>query len=296
MNKKLSKTMIRIMGLFCVLVVVGMMTGCSVQNWTETDYFAPNWTPSGKIICSKAERKYHKDAITFGDQSAQLDEGHSYIVEMNADGSGEYTLFETDGTPTLIQKSTSENYVAYIYKDGHVLNVRTSSGPVVSNIDVGDTIYSFDWSPDESKLAINRTASLPIRVYDRNGDLHKEISAGGQCSWKYNNKLVFKTDAYSPRKLAFRDIGQLGDVVIDITSFSNPQYLLNGNKVYLFRDQDIVLYDVNSGVSSNINISTQGYRAPFTSPDGSKIVAEQLDAVRGFWLIDVSSNVRTQLR
>jgi len=288
--------MIRILGLFCVLMVVGMMTGCSVQNWTETSYQAPNWTPSGKIVMAKIESKYHKDAIGFGDQLEHLDESHAYIVEMNSDGSGEHHLFETVDGATIIQVSPSENYFAYTYKNDSILNVRTNQGSRVSEINAGGVIYSFDWSPGGSKIAVNRTASLPILIYNRAGDLYKEISAGGQCSWKYNNKLVFKTDAFSPRKLAFRDIEQLNDDVIDITSFSNPQYILNGNEVYLFRDQDIVLYDVNSGVSSNIIISTQGYSSPFISPDGSKIVASEVNDNSKLWLIDVSSNIRTKLR
>ena len=287
--------MIRILGLFCVLMVVGMLFGCSVQNWTETSYQAPNWTPSGKIVAAKIESKYHKDAIGFGDQLEHLDESHAYIVEMNSDGSGEHNLFETADGATIIQVSPSENYFAYTYKNDSILNVRTNQGSRVSEINAGGVIYSFDWSPDESKLVL-QSGSTAIKVYARAGDLYKTLSNGAYPSWKLNNKIIFKSEQFSPNRLAFRDIDQLSDEVIDITSFSYPQYILNGTKAYLFRSQEIISYDIVSGISLNINVSTQGYSSPFVSSDGSKIVATDINDSNAFWLIDVSSNTKSKLR
>ena len=286
--------MIRILGLFCVLMVVGMMTGCSVQNWTETSYQAPNWTPSGKIVALKMERKYHEDPISFGDQKEVLDRGSAHIVEMNADGSNESELFEPAENVSMIQVSTSENYIACA-DGGSGLHIYTRGGSKVSNIDVGDTIYAFDWSPDESKLVL-QAGSQPIKVYFKEGNFYKVLSNGAYPSWKMNNKIIFKSEQYSPNRLAFRDIELLSDGVVNITGFSYPQYILSGTKAYLFRSQEIVLFDINSEKTSNINVGIQGYSSPFVSPDGSKIVVTDINDSSAIWLIDVSSNVRTRLR
>ena len=291
MNKKLSKTMIRIMGLFCVLVVVGMMTGCSVQNWTTTKYQAPNWTPSGKIVMAKQENKYHKDPITIGDQLEQLDESKSYIVEMNADGSGEHTLFQTEGFTPMIQVSTSENYVAYIV-DGLV--IRTKNGDLVSNIKPGSTIYSFDWSPDESKVVVE--ADTPLKLYTREGNFIKNLSNGSQVSWKYNDAIALLNWDQRPPRLATRNIIDNSDFIVNTSIIGYPHYLKNIMNMYIFVDHSLSVYNLSTGVTNNLNVDLSGLSDEFIAPDGSKVVATEINNTNAIWLIDVSSNIKLKLR
>ncbi|PZM78961.1 MAG: hypothetical protein DKM50_09605, partial [Candidatus Margulisiibacteriota bacterium] len=189
MNKQLSKTMIRILGLFCVLMVVGMMTGCSKpEGDKEYQYKFPAWTPDGKIVAVRRTIVTYPDGGGFGGGGyGGYEEYH--LVKFNDDGSGEQTIKEVGSDAGYISVSTSSNYIGYAVNN--YINIIDWGGNKVDNVTTNVPYYSyFDWSPDESKIVFNNLTGLAVMRLS-NHQILKQFDKGEFPSWKNPNGIAF---------------------------------------------------------------------------------------------------------
>jgi len=273
MNKQLSVTMIRIMGLFCVLVVVGMMTGCSKpEGDKEYQYKFPAWTPDGKIVAVRRTIVTYPDGGGFGGGGyGGYEEYH--LVKFNDDGSGEQTIKEVGYDAGYISVSTSSNYIGYAVNN--YIKVIDWSGNQVDSIPTGvdGDAQHFDWSPDERKVVYYDNNVITVENLDSST---KNVIAGLSTypSWKYSNQIVFRNTP--ERYLAISD--EAGNIItknITLSGRYDIQFLPNDpNKVVYFdNENNIYYYNLNTEQISVIDIGlANAHRIITIKFDGQKIV------------------------
>ncbi|HCT85669.1 MAG TPA: hypothetical protein DF296_10785 [Candidatus Margulisbacteria bacterium] len=276
MNKKLSKTMIRIMGLFCVLVVVGMMFGCSKpEGDKEYQYKFPAWTPDGKIVAVRRTIVTYPDGGGFGGGGyGGYEEYH--LVKFNDDGSGEQTIKEVGSDSGYISVSTSGNYIGYAVNN--YIDVIDWSGNQVNQIQTGvdgDAEY-FDWSPSENKIVLERNNnSSIISVYDIPSQTFVDYQIGDNPSWKFNQNIVYQS--YDGSNFLMNYIDMVNGLVVTSNINMNdkhyPQFLPNQDRVILFSRAGIHYnYDFNNNLTVTTNDQLTDFWRVGINFSGSKII------------------------
>jgi len=238
--------MIRILGLFCVLMVVGMMTGCSAPiKETSYEYKFPAWTHDGKILAIK------RTIVTWRSGGGYDGTNEYDLVVFNDDGSNERKITTVPSDAGFISCSTSGNYIGYAVDN--YIRVIDWAGNVSFNISTGRDSVSqrFDWSPNEKSIVYHNIA--PLYVYNTVSATSIYIANNSAyASWKYNNNFVF--EKYPMLVFSDKD-GNITSTNFNIDNYIYPQYVNDQNKVTFFDNKGkIFFYDINTTLLTSANI------------------------------------------
>lgn len=272
--------------MFAMLVNGGCGGGIQVINY----YYYPNWTPDGKIICSK-EYAEHKD-LGFG--KWQQIKTEYYLTVMDEDGSNESNIKQINET-AKISYSPLGNYIAYT--EGDYIKIINPDGTDVGSIDAGATVDSIAWSSDEAKVVYGITTSTTSEIYivDRDGDNKEFLSVGQDVAWKYGSEIFFEhkigiyyyLGSISPNRSNFADY-QLNSVYSPAISPANP-VLIYGKKSGNYQ----VLNKSNMELTTLFENFT-GY-LPKISPDELKVTYGKVND-SGMWVINIDGINLKQIR
>lgn len=270
-----------------VVLLAGLLalTGCSPVEKSRTTYWYPNWTPDGKIVSSK-EVEYYKSGAPFsGDTTTKVEDS---VVEMSSDGSNERTI--CNGVfGWILQVSPSKNYLAASIA-GSMWVVDYNTGQKLTWKNFGGDIFSFDWSPDETKLAISGpNVSDNIEIYDRNLNLVKTLIPGGELAWKFNSRIAF----HGNEGITLYDI--TNDTVATTNISVNPDtYDITGRYLY-----DIgggaYRFDTQSMTGTQQSIYSNDLTRKHFSPIGDKACGS-LQADGGICVLNIDGTGKVKIR
>ncbi|MDX2430851.1 MAG: S9 family peptidase [Bacteroides sp.] len=230
--------------------------------------------------------------------SIEQNKGNRELFVMNSDGSGKIQLTEStqseynaiwhpDGEKIVYLSSVSGEVQAW------VMNADGSGKQKISEVEEG--ISGLVFSPAGDKLLYTKDVQIDPTTQDLNPDL--PLSDGLVINdLMYRHWDTWEDGAYSHIFVADFEDGKFsgGKDIMPGEAFDSPMmpfggleelaWTPDGKKIaytckklsgvdYTFStDSDIYFYDLESGTSSNLTEGMPGYdKAPFFSPDGSKI-------------------------
>ncbi len=285
--------LVLVVSCFVGLLVIG---GCtlSANPSTTTYYYNPNWTPNGKILCTKNVQTVSGGSGGSGgtDIAAEY-----YLVLMNDDGTGE-TNIKKIGAGGKVAASPLGNY--YAYTEGNYVKVVDTSGNDVSSINAGATTDSLDWGPDESKLAygIKTSATSEIYTVNRDGSGLTFLAVGENVAWKYGTKIIFEylLGIYTSTATINQD-GTNKENIEREDRVISPQILSsNTNEAYGTQGTEYGYIDIslNPKVFNKLFDNFNGY-LPKLSKNGDKVVYTDY-SLAGIYLINITGTGEIKIK
>jgi len=291
-----TNTLIAFLGLLLMIIVLGMDGGCGEKIVATNYYYYPNWTPDGKIICT---RKYDESKdLGFGKYAPVKTE--YYITVMDEDGSNEHDIKQINEI-AKISYSPLGNYIAYT--EGNYIKIIQPNGTDVSSIDCGATVDSLDWSPDEVRVVYGITTSTTSEIYvrDKNGDNKKFIKSGIDVTWKYGGKIVLSAsttlDVYT--RIHAIDASDLTSVLIYANAVGNMvtiNPILTSEVFYHGSSNTLQKIDISDVKNEPVTLQEDfRYWHPKISSDGSRIIYGKGDDT-GIWITNIDGTNLKQIR
>ena len=201
-----------------LIILVGGLVGCGSSTTSiNYYYYYPDWTPDGKILCSKNQQVTTQGGGGFGGSGGSVSNNY-YLTIMDADGSNERDI-KSIGNSAKVAASPLGNYYAYAESDSNFIHVVATAGATVSDIDSGSKVYSLDWSSNDSSLVYNGTKEAFIVNVD--GSNKRILSNNGSSvSWRYGGKIIVDNPITSE---VFRIIALDGVSYSEIAQYSKIQ-------------------------------------------------------------------------
>jgi len=211
------------------IIWIGLLSGCE-QRATAKYYYNPFWTADGKIVASRETATRVTGSLT----GSGSDRATHWVI-MDADGSNERELIGLDpeGFPRG-NASPSGNYIAS--NGGAGLEIWSYPGfHKLNEIAIPEWVryvYTFDWSPDESRLVIayGNDSTSEIAIYTRQGIKERVLTdITGAGAWKYNIAIFgyFGSSITEGARLVLAD----GSVVNE--GLASAQQFFPGGETYL---------------------------------------------------------------
>jgi hypothetical protein len=293
MTKKLS---LMVLGLAVFGLAASMVGGCG-NSVTTYFYYYPDWTPDGRILCSKNKQVTTTGTGGIGGGGGSVSNNY-YLTIMDANGSNEVDIKSIDNS-AKVAASPLGNYYAYAESGSNYIKIVDTSGNDVNSIDCGANIDSLDWGPDEAKLVfgIKTSATSEIYTVNRGGTAKNILTIGENVAWRFGNRIFFehKIDVYS----------YLGSIFSDGTGFYNygdssvysPQ-ILSSNTNYCFGKALNSYRRLDVSVTPEIEVILfspfNGY-LPKLSMLGDKIAyTDYSDA--GIWVVSIAGTGEVKLK
>jgi len=190
-----SKLFLLFLGIMIMIVVGLLVAGCGLISNTGAynDYYYPDWTSDGKIICIKKVSAWEETGSwPGGGTSRRITSEKYYIVTMDENGNNEKIIKQINGIGK-VAASPLGNYIAY--SDNNLLRITSNLGVDISSINCGQNfqINTFDWSPDETKLIFDAGLSPNYEqaIINRDGSNKQIISNNGSSvAWRYGDKII----------------------------------------------------------------------------------------------------------
>ncbi|MFH1618054.1 MAG: hypothetical protein ABIB65_05740 [Candidatus Margulisiibacteriota bacterium] len=273
-----------------------VIEGCSSSS-TNNYYYYPNWTPDGKILCSKNRQVRTSGSGAFGGSGGSVSNNYSLTI-MDIDGTNETDL-KSIGNSAHVAASPLGNYFAYAEIEQNYITVVDTSGNEINKIDCGNWVDSLDWNPDETRLVfgIKTSSTSEVYVVDRDGSNKIFLTNGENVAWLYGSRIffMFLSDIYyymgsiAADGSSFRNFGD--------NSLSSPQILSSstntcyGKASNAYRKLEI---SSTSEVETVLFSPFNGY-LPKLSVDGSKLVYGANDSAE-MWVINVDGSGEQQIK
>jgi hypothetical protein len=312
---KLKILLISITIISCIALVVSF-SGCAAKGaLTQTEalsYYYPTWTADGKIVALRVKETYRtRNQITLV-QDADAD-----IIVMDDDGTNESAIV-ADIFAYGLQASPVNNYLA-----GEIIlqenigedDERLRSRLVVWNLATGEQVTSFnttsraawfDWGPAANKIAVMQSTANELMAYELAvyepfnngvGVTLNVLSDVKVVSWKHQDKIAYIKDDSSD-KLAFVKPDGSDKVETDIVVGFPFSYVKDSNYLYSTKD-GIKRVDISTNPIAEDQLYTyslDSYEAAAISFDGQKAILTKKDGNWGMFVLDVASNVVTEIK
>lgn len=276
-----------IVSCFVALLAVG---GCtlSANPSTTTYYYNPNWTPDGKILCTKNVQTVSGGSGGSGgtDIAAEY-----YLSLMNDDGTGE-TNIKKIGAGGKVAASPLGNY--YAYTEGNYVKVVDTSGNDVSAINAGATTDSLDWSPDESKLVygIKTASTSEIYTVNRDGSGKTFLTVGEDVAWRVGDYIAFEYSTPEGKTLSL--IKSDGSTLTRLRIGFNAQIFNSGQVLYSY---GLLVKQININGTNDVELFNDFYRSsPKLSFDNKKIASTDASKSYGIYIINITGTGEAQIK
>jgi hypothetical protein len=288
----MNKILVSLVALLGLMVMVGGLAGCGESRYDVVSYYNPNWLPNGRIMAVKSVTKHRTEGWPGYGRDVTYSQA-DYIVSMNDDGSDEREIYGGENQSIgKIVASPLGNYIGY--QVGQSISIITADGTQeVKTIDCGEAVNSFDWSPDEAKLAFSGDVSRDLCVLNVSGELKiKIVSPAYVVSWRMGDKLVYEgiTQVYS--------INQDGTGSFEVIgSGATPQKIGTSEVVYM--DNLFKLHRISiDGLSDSVLFSDYKMASLNLSFNSTKIVGGDLDQgiIGGVWVVNIDGTNLKKLR
>ena len=292
-----NKISVIVLGLLALVFVGGLMGGCGSTSVTSYTYFYPDWTPDGKIICSKLQSTSTSGGNFLGMPGGTTFNDHYFLTVMDANGSNEADIKEISGS-AKVAASPLGNY--YAYTDGNNITIITTAGVTANTIDCGATVDSFDWGPDESNLVFGTKTSATSEIYvvDRAGTLSSLLTIGENVAWRFGDKIVFEyvSGIYTYTATINQDGTNRENLDREDRVISPQFFSSDTNKIYGSQGTKYGYVDISltSKDFTELFSDFDGY-LPKLSKSADTIVYTDYSDV-GIWVINISGTGEVQLR
>jgi len=285
---------INLLILVCFLGLMFFMTGCTItasDSTTRTYYYYPDWTPGGKILCSKG---IVTSTTGPGPTPGTDISGEYYLTIMDEKGSNEANVKRINN-PAKVAASPLGNYYAYAETGSNFLKVVDTSGNDVISIDCSAQVDSLDWSPDESKLVYGTKTSATSEVYtiNRDGTSKNILAIGENVAWRYGEYIAF--DVSTPEGKTLSVIKNDGASLTKLRIGYIAQFISADKILYNYVPQ---VRQVNIDGTQDIELFS-GYlyrESPKISYNKTKLVAMDANNGHGIYVINITGTGEVQLR
>ncbi len=276
----------KLITLICLLSIGFIVGGCTLPSNTGSysDYYYPDWTPDGKIICIKKISTWSETGVwPAGASTRNITSTKYFIVTMDEEGTQETTIRQIDQLGKVAM-SPKGNYIAY--SDGNLLKIITVIGSDIKNINLDSVIETFDWAPDETKLVYGVNISLDtdeVFVINKDGTNKIFLVYGRTPSWMPTNeanKIVFDSDINY--KISFINLTSNTTSEINDSGFQFD-WLQNGSQI-VFADNGIWMINIDG--TGKTKLLNDDYYFPKVSLDGLKLVVGDMND-SGIWTLNM---------
>jgi hypothetical protein len=261
------------------VVCLGGFSCSGSSNRSETSYYYnPNWTADGKIVCFKkvlvTEGTGGGAGPVISDSDEEVVDRKYYLTVMNEDGSGEKDIKTTNGIGHLVQASPSGNYFAFVDDDDTEIKIVYVDGRDFKTLDIGESVWNFDWSNDEEKIAYVLSTGdelFVINISNLSNEFTVNNCAAGM-TWKYGSNIIATSKHSDLSFVIFNNKGEIVQEINKTVAYGGSPLInpLNYNEI-IYKDADIntktytnILRKLN--LENNPNIST----IIFNNPDEVK--------------------------
>ncbi len=287
-----SKLSLLVLGLVVIITVAGMGGGCG-ETITTYFYYYPDWTPDGKIICSKNKQVKTQGVGTIGGSGGSVSNYYTLTI-MDAEGSNERDI-RAIGNSAIVAASPLGNYYAYTESYSNIIHVITTSDVSVSNIDCGASVDSLDWSSDESRIvySIASSSTNEIHIVDRNGMNDTYLTIGGNVAWEIGDHIAFEYP--TPEGITLSVIKSDGSSLNRLRIGYGAQ-ILNTNKILFVYVPEVRQINIDGTQDEQIFTNYYYRKRPRISADNLKIVSMDASKNHGIFIINITGTGEVQLR
>ena len=289
--------------LMALLIMVGIMVGgCGYAYYTQTNYFYPDWTPDGKIICIK-------EVIRLKESLGGPYPGHTYtstmskqyyIVIMDIDGNNEQNIKEIQGV-NEVHMSPGGHFIAYA--EENTIKMIDSNGQNKSSINIVGDLGSFDWSPNEEYLVYDvylnstREGFIVRRDGPQVANIHDYMYG---VRWRCGDNVIYSgldsTKSYSFNSSILTAYPRIGGGDFNVNPSNTNEVIYRGTT-----SNGIGIFSLNNTSSEAVElIARNDIWHIHLSPDGNKIIGSGIrtQELSGseIWLINIDGSGLNRLR
>lgn len=292
-----NKLVLLIFGLIMVILTTGIIGGCGGSTTTTYFYYYPDWTPDGKILCSKNRQVTTQGSGSFGGGGGTVSNNY-YLTIMDADGSNERDI-KSIGNGAKVAASPLGNYYSYVEVYTNIIHVVTTAGAFVSDIDAGADLYSLDWNPSETKIVYGTLSGESFIVLKDGTGKTSLYNGGSSIAWRYGERIVHKGSIGSDWGGLIVD-GDSLSVLYTNTKTKGGEFNIskvNTNEVYYRGDKIFKALINTSEATPDLVIDNSDLWNIKLSPDGQKIIASGPNTSGSeIWLVNIDGTGLKQLR
>jgi len=301
--KTIAKIMISLLGMLMVTLLCSMNGGCG-EVTTTYFYYYPDWTPDGRIICSKNKQVRSSGTGTIGGSGGTVSNYYTLTI-MDADGSNEKDIKVIENG-AKVAASPLGNYYAYscqVSATNYIIKVVDKSGAEISTISSTSEISGLDWSPDETKLVYEGTRE--VFMIDRSGN-NKIVIAnfGASVAWRNGRKIILAKKATLSGSYYITALNS--DTLSEEATYSKVSggefniSRVNTNEVVFRSKKGIEKFFLSSPEADSIMLFNKNDLVNIRlSPDGQKIIANGIGTSytnTEIWLINIDGTGLKQIR
>jgi hypothetical protein len=191
-----------------------------------------------------------------------------------------------------VSASPLGNYVAYT--EGNYIRIISSGGSTVKSIDCSESINSFDWSPDETRLAFATETNRRLFVLNISSEAITQIGTNAaDVAWRKGEII-----AYGYLNLINSD----GSNNRLLTDGGKPQIMNSGKILYYADFISLGEYMIKSmyptGTGETVVISDYDKSSLKISFDNLKIVGGELEGndIQGIWFANLDGSQSKKIR
>jgi len=290
----------KIIGIACLLLVVGLITGCGERTERTHYYYSPSFTRDGKIICIEGVERVRKDIL-----GSQLSSSYvEFITTMYATGTGESgSIFDvTDEIPYHMSCSptTEADYVAYmaelrsgLFRKIVIRNFGTGQheGREMIELVFYPGIKSFDWSKDGNQLVYCTTQE--VRTVDLDGFNDTQVVAESNLefvTWKYGDRIAFVHSTGTGKVLSLINPNTMVRNDLSVAaSVDLPQISPTSNNiVYGIAGGSYCSVDVDAGTPATTEVFANFTgELPRLSSDANRVTYSKVGEISGIYILEL---------
>ena len=302
-----SRLSLIVLGLAVVLLTSGMNGGCGEPISESVSYGNPNWMTDGRIVANKTVVREKQKGIIPGYMTYEKIFEAKYLVTMKDDGTDEKEIYGGEDKYGKMGEAVASplgNYLGvWEYRDGkYCITIITADGSKeIKSIDCGEMINSFDWSPDETRIAYAGEVSRDLYVLNISDESKVKIATSAEAvAWRVGEKIAYISTTYIegwgnyPSKLTL--IKENGTNKMEMIDARDPQ-ITNANEI-IYRGASIESSaKIDSIRKINIDGTNDRYLfkydkyKPRLSFDNTKIVGGG-----GVWVVNIDGTNLKKLR
>lgn len=289
-----NKLVLLVLGLAIVLLTTGMTGGCGMNSSTKTYYYYPDWTPDGRIICSKNIQTVSGGS---GPTPGTSIDSEYYLAIIDENGSNEANIKRIENA-ARVATSPLGNYYAYSCWDpnsNYIIRVIDNAGNNLALINLTSEVSGLDWSPDETKLVygITNDSTEEIHIVNKDGTNDSLLTVGGNPVWRIGDHIAFEYS--TPEGITLSLIKSDGSSLTNLRIGYDAQFINTNKLIYRFVPQ---VRQINiDGTGDEQLFTDYSYRKrPRLSADKTKLVAMDASKGYGILVINISGTGEVQVK